>query len=154
MKTATPLDRLAILATQRTARTDRLHEATTALLSQLEAHVNASDSVTVDGYKLSLCHVRSNVGANDFWIFSSPGGENDWNGSGTSCYLEKPVNGEGYMHGDFNCAWVGPTREDLLAFASRAERFVGGFVVKFEATIQAIEDAEAAISAARELVQS
>src|ERR1700684_4537464 len=92
---ASPIDRLSSLATQRTARTDRLHEATCALLSKLEkAAWERGASVTVDGYVLTCAQVRSNVGTVDVWALESV------DDGCTS--LEAEVDSERYLHGDFH----------------------------------------------------
>jgi hypothetical protein len=129
-----PIDRLAVLSTQRTARTDRLHEAACALLSQLEDHAEVGTEVTVDSCTLSLVRVRSNVGYTDFWLFSDDGDE--------SAHIEQPVGYEGYLHGDFHAATRGPSRANLIAFAVRADRFVAALIAREEATLAALAAAQ------------
>jgi hypothetical protein len=128
-----PIDRLAVLSTQRTARTDRLHAAACALLSQLEDHAEVGTEVTVDSCTLRLVRVRSNVGYTDFWLFSD-GDE--------SAHIEKPVGFEGYLHGDFHAALRGPSRANLIAFAARANRFVAALIAREEATLAALAVAQ------------
>ena len=142
---ATPIEKLATLVAQRTARTDRLHEATCALLAQLEPYVEVGASAEVERYLLTRSRVRSNVGYVDGWMF------NERRGDG-ACDLEQPVNGEGYIHGDFYCAWRGPSRDELIAFASRAGRFVESFVKRSEHTVELLQEAQAAIDTAKTLL--
>src|SRR5271165_2135459 len=102
MATLDALDRLATLAAQRTARTDRLHEAVCALLARLEKHVAPRASVTADSWTLARIVQRSNIGELGGWSLSC--------GEEYACDPSRPVGGEGYVHGDFHCPWVGPTR--------------------------------------------
>jgi hypothetical protein len=143
---ATPLDRLALLSTQRTARTDRVHEAACALLSQLAALVPVGTTVRIDGWQLRRSRTRTNVGEVLGWAFGSDGGE-DW--PVEPCDLDSPVNGEGYWHGDFRSAWRGPSRTELVAFATRAQAFVGALITREETIARELDAAETAIGAAR-----
>jgi len=131
--TATPLDRLAHLAAQRTARTDRLLNETHALLAQLEASVEVGDSVQVDGWELSLRRLRSNVGSVTHWRFADD--------NGTGCYLDLPFRHDGFLHGDFNVPLRGPWRPEVIAFASRATRFVLAFAARHEAEGRQLDSA-------------
>jgi hypothetical protein len=147
-----PIDRLARLAVQRTARTDRLHEAVCALLSQLEPHVAVGDSVTVEGLTLSRVSQRSNVGWSTEWDFFREADEDHL--SGWSCDPERPVGGEGYLHGDFSAPWRGPSRRDLLDLARRAPALVEALIAKHERTVSALVTAEAQIATAAALVSA
>lgn len=146
MKTnATPLERLAILSAQRTARTDRLHEATQALLSQLEPHVQVGESVTVGGWTLAWSRYRTNVAPGNYWSFCGP---NDEDPDSVWCWLEKQVDGEGYVHGDFNCSWRGPSRQQLIKFATLANQFVGALLAKLTTDNSALDSGVAHIEQA------
>ena len=135
-----PIDRLATLSTQRTARTDRLHEATCALLSQLEDHSEVGAAVTVDACTLRLVRVRSNIGHTDVWSFSSADGD--------CVHIEKPVGFEGYLHGDFHAALRGPSRAHLIAFGQRAGRFVAALVAREERALADLASAQASVESA------
>jgi hypothetical protein len=130
---ATPIERLARLAAQRTARTDRLAEAVCALLDLLSPYVEAGDSVTVRGCELHRTEVRTNIGAIPGWEFEH---------ADETCDLDRPVSGRGYRHGDFSCPWRGPSRADLIAFASRAGEFVEALIVGQERENLSLETAQ------------
>lgn len=149
MTTLSPMDRLASLASQRTARTDRLYEATQALLSLLEKNVDVGESATVDGWTLARASYKSNVAGGDCWTLSRGEYEDT-----ESCWLEKPVDGAGYQHRDFNCAWRGPSRSQLLAFAARADKFVAAFAAKLESEAAAIESGAAVVAMAVDAARS
>jgi hypothetical protein len=140
----TPIDRLEHLAAQRTARTDRLHEATCALLTVLEKHVERGASVRVEGHALQRVRIRSNVGYSDLWAF----GDDD-----RSCYLDRAIGEDSYLHGDFNCQINGPDRGDLLAFATRAPRFVAAFIEREEKTAVAMDNAEKQLAVASDALR-
>jgi hypothetical protein len=128
----TPLDRLAKLATQRTARTDRLEEATYALLAQLDAITSPGDGVEVDGYSLRRATLRSDVGVYETWYFDTP----------ECCVnLDKPVGSNGYIHGDFSCEYHGPSRADLIAFARIATKLIEAFIATAAAEVAALDAA-------------
>ena len=134
-----PIDRLATLSTQRTARTDRLHEATCALLSQLEDHSEVGAAVTVDACTLRLVRVRSSLGYTDLWALES----------GDECvHIEKPVGYAGYLHGDFHVALRGPSRAHLIAFGQRAGRFVAALVAREERALADLASAQASVETA------
>ena len=135
-----PIDRLAKLSTQRTARTDRLHEATIALLAKLDQHVEADGrSVEVDGVTLSFGRIRSNVGVSKLWSLSAKG-------LGTA-YLERGLNESGYLHGDFSVPLRGPSRRHLIAFAERADRFVQAILEREEKVVVQLDGALSTIEA-------
>lgn len=134
------IDRLASLSAQRNARTDRLHEAVCALLSKLEPLTKTQESVVVGGHRLTRCRSKSNVGYYDCWDFSSPVVPDEYHDGGDKhCDLDRPVDGEGYLHGDFNCAWRGPSRSELIAFASRSSKFVEAFVAKLDCDVVVLD---------------
>jgi hypothetical protein len=137
----TPLDRLASLAASRTTRTDRLHEAVGAFLALLRPHVEVGDEVSLNGYTLALVVHRSNVGHSTDWAFSYDDGE--------ACDPEQPIDGEGYLHGDFHCRWRGPSRDDLIALATRASAYVEAFIASHEAAVLALAQAEGNVSGAK-----
>jgi hypothetical protein len=139
-----PIDRLSTLSAQRTARTDRLHEATQALLALLEPHVEAGTSVRIDGCSLGFYNVRSNVGTWSDWSF----GYTDEYDNERSVDIDRPVGAEGYVHGDFNCEWRGPTRANLIAFASRADRFVAALIAREEKINAALATAQTSLESA------
>jgi hypothetical protein len=138
---ATPIERLSALAAQNTARTDRLHEATCALLAMLEPHVEIGTTVTVDGRELRLQRLKSNVGYSDGWAFRLR--EYD-----LCVLLTQPVDREGYLHGDFNAPWRGPSRGHLIAFAERAALFVAALLALEEKTSTALEVAQSSVESA------
>jgi hypothetical protein len=142
-----PIERLAVLATQRTVRTDRLHGAVGVLLARLAAHVEVGDLVTVDGWTLARVLSRSNVGQSEDWDFY-PHGADCANLDGRSCDPDRPVGETGYLHGDFNAPWRGPSRADLLAFAKRAGAFVDALIAKHEKTLATLVAAEQAVQVA------
>lgn len=132
------IEKLTRLAEQRTARTDRLFEITQALLARLSNIVKVGDSVTVDGYELARVRVRSNVGASDCWTFGSERTQR-------FVYLDKGLNFDGFLHGDFGCKIAGPSRADLVEFGRRIEKFVAAFVQKYEAQCTELQDATDAL---------
>jgi hypothetical protein len=112
-----------------------------ALLAQLEPHVELGDSVEVDGATLAYYRVKSDVGYTDFFGFRA-------DEDSRRVYLERPVNSEGYMHGDFNAPLRGPSRSDLIAFGSRVARFVDALVAKHESVVGALGASIAKVGAA------
>lgn len=138
---ATTIDRLATLSSQRTARTDRLHESARALLAKLSPLCEVGDRVTIDGYELARCRAKSNIGEDIYWSFGN---------DETACDIERPVGKEGYVHGDFATPWRGPSRAELIAFGARAGRFVEALSRRFQAQIDALKSAEAEANAATE----
>lgn len=138
--TLSPIDRLAKLATQRTARSASLHDAVKDLLTDIEDYVPLGTTVSVDGWSLTRGTLRSNVGYNQMWWLE--GGDD-----GSRCDLETDVDAEKYLHGDFSAPYRGPTRAELIACAQRAGRFVEALIAKFEAENAALESGEAAVKA-------
>ena len=136
-----PIDRLAKLAAQRTARTDRLHDAVISVLNRLEAHAEVDAAVTVDGYTLRLVHMRSNLGYENFWSFESYD-DDDW------VHIEQPVGSESYLHGDFHAVLRGPSRAHLIAFGQRAERFVHALLSRELETLAELASAQASVESA------
>jgi hypothetical protein len=134
-----PLDRLAALSTQRTASTRRLHGATRTLLDQLDFVEVGTTVIALGLYTLERTSKRTNVGVVRGWTFSS---------DGRLCDIDQPVNEEGYLHGDFNSPWKGPTRDDLIAFARYAGTFVDALVAHAVADIAALAKAQASVDAA------
>ncbi len=130
------LDRLAALSSQRTTRTDRLCDVVHALLAKLELACEVGDSATVDGHVLTSIEVHSNVGHARYWQFHT---------TEEVCHLDAGVGIDKYMHGDFHCRIVGPTREALLAFASRAERFAQAFHDQRETEVRKLDQAIATV---------
>jgi hypothetical protein len=144
MATPNAIEKLATLSAQRTARTDRLQEAAQALLSLLEPHVEAGTSVRVEVCTLGFYNAKSNVGWYDGWCF---GWTDEWDCE-RSVDIDRPVGGEGYVHGDFSCPWRGPTRANLIAFAARAGRFVDALIAREEKVNAALVTAQAALESA------
>lgn len=130
---ATPIERLAHLSAQRTARTDRMHESAIALLAKLSPLCEVGDCATVEGFELKRCRAKSNVGVDVYWAF----GDEE-----TSCDLERPVGKVGYLHGDMSTPWCGPSRAQLVAFGMRAERFVEALTRRMQAQLAALDKAE------------
>jgi hypothetical protein len=146
MATPNAIEKLATLSAQRTARTDRLHEAVLALLSLLENHVEVGASVTVDKYTLRRTRAQTNVGSVEGWWFGSRYGDDIYDA--VSCDLDRSVDGAGYVHGDFNCSWRGPSRGDLILFASRAGQFVEALIAREEKIGAALSTAQTAVDCA------
>jgi hypothetical protein len=147
--TLNPIEKLTQLCAQRTTRTDRLHAVVRTLTDALETAGcrPGQVSVTVDGWTLVYSNVRSNVGVRDCW--SLRGGEH---GEGYCTDLALDVDHEGYLHGDFNQPIVGPKRAHLIAFGTRAERFVAEIIAKAEASVARIEAAEQGVETAMKAV--
>lgn len=142
--TLNPIETLARLSAQRTARTDRLHSAVRALLDGLEsAGVRTRDGlcVTADGWTLEYCERRSNVGGRNCWSW------HDGDGDGCSD-LALPVDHDGYLHGDFGARMIGPARAHLIAFGLRAERVVAGILHTAGAEVANLDTAIDHVSAA------
>jgi hypothetical protein len=139
--TPSPLERLSTLATQRTARTDQLHEAALILLGRLEQRCAVGDCAVVDGCELSLVRKHSNVGYTDFWMFTN---------SRDYCLLDCSLESERYLHGDFNVLLRGPSRSDLLEFAKRATRFVEKLVQNLETEVADLTTANGIVKSAVE----
>jgi hypothetical protein len=142
--TLNPLDQLAKLTTQRTARTDRLHSAVRNLTDALESSGARPGeiNVTVDGWTLTYDNLRSNVGQRDCWSWY-PCDES----LGYCTDLGFPVDHDGYLHGDFNCPTQGPSRAHLIAFGQRAARLVAMIVAKVSAESEAASSAADSVSA-------
>jgi hypothetical protein len=140
------LEKLARLAACRTTRTDRLQAAVHALLSMMERGCEPGTEITVNGLTLAYLNVRSNVGACAYWHFTS--------GSGDLCVLEYDVGMDRFLHGDFHCRMVGPTRGDLVAFALCAPAFVSALIAHNERTIAVCDTALENVARAAEAVQS
>ena len=83
--------------------------------------------------------MRSNVGYERFWRFE----QHD-----ESCMLDGALNADAYLHGDFSAPYVGPDRADLIAFASRATRFVERLAIQRESDVTTIDAALAKVAAA------
>ena len=141
-----PIERLASLASSRSARTDRLHEATCALLSLLEPHVEAGASVDVGGYTLTRTKQRTNVGYVHGWWFGTS--SQDDQTDSVSCDIDRPIGSSGYVHGDFCCAYNGPTRSAVVAFAERAGRFVEELIEREERITAKLDKAQASVNVA------
>jgi hypothetical protein len=141
MTTATPLDRLASLSTERTTRTDRLRDTVCALLSKLDDHAEVGTHVEVDGYRLCRGGSRTNIGFSSEWYLEH---ENRF------VALERAVDGQGYIHGDFNHPWSGPSRADLVAFAVRAGQFVEALFEREERALVALAAAQSGVEGALE----
>lgn len=88
------IEKLEKLGAQRTARTDRLHEAVSLWLGSLErAGVAAGDRVKVDDVEIGYYVQRSNQGSDDIWSCDI--------GLGESCSdLARPVGGRGAGGGE------------------------------------------------------
>lgn len=134
MTTETLLDKLGRLSQQRSVRTDRLHELVKTLCSTLDKHTRYGDCATVNGATLCRELVRSNVGAESYWVFASADGE-------STCYPERGVDSCGFLHGDFHCELQGPRRADLIALASRAEAFVEALIKLQQIEVTALSSA-------------
>jgi len=110
-------------ASQRTARTDRLHETVRSFLATLEKSVEPGEYVVLDGWTLEYRKLRSNVGETAFWL---------WGDNESRCYPELNVGSEKYLHGDFSCFMRGPERGDLIELAKRASRIAEQFAANLE----------------------
>jgi hypothetical protein len=138
--TLNPIEKLAQLCAQRTARTDRLHSAVRTLTDALEAagaqpgEINA----TVDGWHLSYNNVRSNVGVRDCWSLCDDGGGYQEDGCTD---MSRAVNHDGYLHGDFNVPVTGPSRAHLIAFGQRAARFVEAIAASLARDVATLDTA-------------
>jgi hypothetical protein len=141
------LERIAELATQRKAATERLEAAVHTLLDRLSKVCELGTRVTVSGDTLQLVKVRSNIGYDHFWLYE-PGDDED------SCHLDEPVGGERFLHGDFSARLQGPNRSQLLRFARRAELFVSALVSLHESDIEACNRAADSVEAAAESVEA
>lgn len=139
MSTLNPVEKLSHLSSQRTARTDRLESVTHALLGQLKEHTAVGTCVSVDGWSLGLYKLRSNVGINTFWMLSD---------GDSSCHLDIEVGAERYMHNDFNCPLIGPTRAQLIAFGEWSQRFVAALIAVEEKRIAKLDAAAAQVELA------
>jgi len=126
-KSENVLEKIERLSGQRSVRTDRLHDAVKVLLGQLESLVHTGESwVIFDGSALYRSALRSNVGEDLVWTY-------DAGDRGLSCTdLERPVDFDGYLHGDFDRPVSGPSRGTLLHFATRAAAFVGQIAADME----------------------
>jgi hypothetical protein len=146
MTTLDPISKLAKLAASRTVRTDRLCESVQAILAKLESHVEIGASVRVDKYTLSRHATRSNIGYLDTWLFAEDQCGNDPYNSVYACNLDRSVDSSGYIHGDFSAPYNGPSRADLIAFATRAPQFVAAFIEREERIAASLDVAESAVS--------
>lgn len=113
------LEKLSTLATQRTVRTEKVADMVHVLLARLEKVCEEGDGCTVAGHTLTLVRLRSNVGYETFWLYES---------DDESCYLDPSVGYDGYLHGDFSARIHGPSRAEILSFASRATEFVSRLI--------------------------
>ena len=110
--------------------------------------VEEGDEATVDGHKLKRVVVRSNVGYDTCWRFSSCD-VNDWGVEyQTWCDPQRPVDGEGFLHGDFNAPWRGPDRATLILLAKASGRFVEAFLTRAERDNAALDAATATVEGA------
>jgi hypothetical protein len=141
-----PIERLALLSSQRTARTDRLHEAVCALLAQLDTHCEVGTEVTVCGHTLRRTKYSSDLGFQNFWSYIADDAH--------CCELERDVDSDSYLHGDFRCPLQGPTRDDLIAFASRAGQFVEALIKREEKTATSLVTSQMLVDAAAAQVRS
>lgn len=123
--TPSALDRLENLSNQRTARTDRLLEATHELCGRLDKLCKVGDHVSVAGRTLGLVRVHSNVALGDFWRYHRDEDER-------ACYLDEGLDSRRYLHGDFHCQVYGPSRADLIDFANHAPALIEALVAKLE----------------------
>jgi hypothetical protein len=139
-----PLDKLAHHAALRTARTDQLHNATVALFAKLRELVPVGTSVQVGNVSVGLNKVRSNIGSDVCWS-AWVGNEED--GYGCSD-IERPVDFNGYLHGDFNCPVDGPSRQTLIAVGKAAPALVAALVTKTEKTLANLDTALANVNTA------
>jgi hypothetical protein len=149
------IETLARLAAGRTTRTDRLEDAVNAFLAKLEPLVElGSPPICISGVLELFRHTyKSNVGSGDRWVLSrsvSAKGCTVWK----VCCLDEPLGGERFLHGDFNCKLVGPTRDDLLCFALHAGEIVQGLILRQELENVACEKALVSLEEATEVVQS
>jgi hypothetical protein len=135
------LTTLARLAATRRVRTTDLNGAVQDLCGRLASLQETGDRVTVDGISLRRVDVRSNVGLEEYWLFESSK-DDDW------CYLDGGVGLDGYLHGDFNVRVRGPSRAQLIKFATYAERFVAALIARQETENAACERAIEAVERA------
>jgi hypothetical protein len=119
MTTPDMLERLSTLAAQRTARTETVVDLVHALLARLEKVCEEGDWCEIAGHTLTLVRLRSNVGTETFWLYES---DDD------TCYLDTSLDYAGYLHGDFQTKVCGPSRAQILSFASRASGYVSRLV--------------------------
>jgi hypothetical protein len=127
MTSTNPIDRLSKLSAQRTARTDRLRDATIALLHKLYERCEVGDKATVDGCTLAFgCIEGRNYYSKTWFLTTSTEDE----GVDSVCDLYE--SSDGYYGGDFDLPRQGARRADLIAFAQRAERFVAALIARLE----------------------
>lgn len=145
MTTPNILEKLDSLSACRTARTDRLHAAVDSFLTRLAQSVEVGDYACVSGCTLSRVRVRTNVGTYVTWNFHYDGFGKDDDEDASDCDPTKPVGESGYVHGDFNAEWTGPTRDDLIALAQRSAQFAAEFAREHQAAVDALEQAIAQV---------
>lgn len=116
-----------------------LHDTVIGLLTRLE-RVPDGATVTVRGYTLTRVTGQTKVGSYDGWWLDS---------AAADCWLDRPFGEEGYWHGDFNHPWRGPDVTDLLAFADRAEVFVGELLRFVESRADKLQSAIATVKGSR-----
>lgn len=133
------LERLSTLAAQRTARTETVVDLVHALLARLEKVCEEGDWCEIAGHTLTLVRLRSNVGTETFWLYES---DDD------TCYLDARVGFDGYLHGDFSVSIHGPSRAQILSFASRASGFVSRLVELHADDVGKLDKAIAEVKAA------
>jgi hypothetical protein len=138
MTTPNPLEKLTSLASVR------------ALLSALDERTEIGDEATARGATLRRVLIKSNVGTCDYWRLSRDEGAYECE---RACLLDYDLDGEGYLHGDFNAPLRGPSRADLLAFATRAEAFLDDLISEREAESAALDAASASIQRAAEAMK-
>jgi hypothetical protein len=127
MTSTNPIDRLSALSAQRTARTDRLRDATLALLAKLSEHCEVGDTATVDDCILTFGCVTGRNYYGKTWFLTTCGEH-----AGEDCVCDLYESSDGYYGGDFDLPRRGARRADLIAFAQRAERFVAALIVRLE----------------------
>jgi hypothetical protein len=139
-----PIEKLATLAACRTTRTDRLEAAVHTLLAKLEPHVEVGFAVDLDRHvRLQRVRIKSNIGYTDFWQFTYRGERDEF-----TCMLDETVGGERYLHGDFHCKLKGPSRGDLIAFATHAPELVAAIIARQERENDMCEHAIGAVELA------
>jgi len=144
---ANPIDKLSHLASIRTARTDQLWSATVALFSQLRKLVPVGTHVTVGNLTISLHRLNSNVGSDVAWSVCD--GPTDDYGRVDCDDIERPVDFNGFLHGDFHCPVTGPSRKLLIAVGKAAPEIVNALVAKAEATNTSLDTALAGVTQAQ-----
>jgi hypothetical protein len=141
--TSTTIDRLSQLSAQRTARTDRLRDATVALLAILSEHCEVGDEATVDGCTLERGCVSGRNYHGETWFLTTRGKYED---EESACDLQESA--DGYYGGDFDLPRRGAHRDDLIAFASRADRFVAALLDQIDQENTRLESGAATVAKA------